>query len=1063
MCIRDSMNTVMDDNKMLTLVSNERIPLTSSMRMIFEISHLKNASPATVSRAGVVFINESDLGWGPFKDKWLASRSDEKERTMLDNLFDRFVPTVFEQYHTNTKLRPVVSVMDINIVQTICFLMEGILNENKGLSRLPNFPEVIERYFAFAVIWAFGGPLSSDGRVDSRAAFSSWWRKEFAHVKMSDNLTVFDYFLDAQDYEWKPWSDLVSPYVHDSDEQLSSVTVPTADTVRMTQLMNFFVDNGKAVMLVGTAGTGKTNLIMSKLRTFKSDSILYRVIAFNARTSSNGLQSVMEQSLEKRSGRTYGPSNRRKLVFFMDDINMPAPDKYGTQESIALLQQHVGYGFWYDRVKLAQKDVVDLRYVAAMNPKSGTFSILDRLLRHFAVFSTNMPDKADLTKIYGQILQGHLAKFSFNVRDQLAPVITAATIELHASMVKDFLPTAVKFHYQWNMREMFNIFQGLCKSMVKLHNEPILMVRLWIHECARTFRDRMPSEDDMHKYDEISTRIIKANCADLDFTEVSAEPLLWAPFFTTKEGDDGVYNETNWDTVSKFLGDKLSEYNETFTRMDLVLFNQAMEHVCRITRITSNPRGNALLVGVGGSGKQSLARLASFINGQDIFQILVTSGYGINEFRTDTQSVYMKAGLKNIPFAFIITDSQIVNQDMLVYLNDMLSSGNVPDMFTQDERDSIIGSCTNEVKAAGKDYSSADVVWDYFINKVRSNLHIVLCFSPVGKNFASWCRQFPALANTTVIDWFHRWPEQALKSVAGRFLAEIDLGGDEMVTKVADFMAMCQEGITATSEEYMSQEKRYCYTTPKSFLELISLYKKLLGKKRSELVENSERLETGIHKIQEAGAQVAALQEVLKRESVEVEEARTKTAQLLEHVSKEKAIVEEQSEIAAVEEAKTNKIVAEVEAFASDCARDLAAAQPLVAEAKAALDSLDKGQISELKNLGKPPEDVAMVAIAVKVLTSPPNSIPPVRARNWAEAKKMMNQVDSFMKQLKDFDADNVPQACVDAIQMYITNPSFDATLIKTKSGAASGLCTCLLYTSPSPRDRTRSRMPSSA
>ena len=216
----------------------------------------------------------------------------------------------------------------------------------------------------------------------------------------------------------------------------------------MTYLMSLFVDNARGVMLVGTAGTGKTNLIMSKLRSLDPEKILFRVVAFNARTSSSGLQAVMEQSLEKRSGRTYGPFNRKKLVFFMDDMNMPAPDKYGTQEAIALLQQHVGYGFWYDRIKIIQKEIVDVRYVGAMNPKSGTFSILDRLLRHFAVFSTNMPDRVDLISIYGQILQAHTKPFSRDVRDTLTTLLTNATIELHYNIAKQFFPTAIKFHYQ---------------------------------------------------------------------------------------------------------------------------------------------------------------------------------------------------------------------------------------------------------------------------------------------------------------------------------------------------------------------------------------------------------------------------------------------------------------------------------------------------------------------------------------------------------------------------------------------------------------------------------------
>lgn len=62
----ESLNTVMDDNKVLTLASNERIALTKHMRLLFEISNLRTATPATVSRAGILYINSQDLGWNPY-------------------------------------------------------------------------------------------------------------------------------------------------------------------------------------------------------------------------------------------------------------------------------------------------------------------------------------------------------------------------------------------------------------------------------------------------------------------------------------------------------------------------------------------------------------------------------------------------------------------------------------------------------------------------------------------------------------------------------------------------------------------------------------------------------------------------------------------------------------------------------------------------------------------------------------------------------------------------------------------------------------------------------------
>ncbi|CAM9821074.1 unnamed protein product, partial [Hapterophycus canaliculatus] len=85
----ESMNTVMDDNKVLTLVSNERIPLSAAMRMIFEIHSLKNATPATVSRAGILFVNETDIGWHPYVESWVQARPMESEKVVLEGLFNR--------------------------------------------------------------------------------------------------------------------------------------------------------------------------------------------------------------------------------------------------------------------------------------------------------------------------------------------------------------------------------------------------------------------------------------------------------------------------------------------------------------------------------------------------------------------------------------------------------------------------------------------------------------------------------------------------------------------------------------------------------------------------------------------------------------------------------------------------------------------------------------------------------------------------------------------------------------------------------------------------------------
>ena len=135
--------------------------------------------------------------------------------------------------------------------------------------------------------------------------------------------------------------------------------------------------------------------------------------------------------------------------------------------------------------------------------------------------------------------------------------------------------------------------------------------------------------------------------------------------------------------------------------MDLVLFEDAMRHVCRISRIIESPGGHALLVGVGGMGKQSLSKLATFVAGYTVFQIVISATYGVNDLRNDLQIIYKKAGLKGEGISFLFTDSQITDERFLVFMNDLLSSGNIPGLFPPEDMDDIINAVRPGVKRSG--------------------------------------------------------------------------------------------------------------------------------------------------------------------------------------------------------------------------------------------------------------------------------------------------------------------------------------------------------------------------
>lgn len=219
----------------------------------------------------------------------------------------------------------------------------------------------------------------------------------------------------------------------------------------------------------------------------------------------------------------------------------------------------------------------------------------------------------------------------------------------------------------------------------------------------------------------------------------------------------------------------------------------AIEHCTRIARILRAERGNALLVGVGGMGKQSLTRLASHVNACKCFQIEITRNYDHNGFFEDLRRVCFNAGGLEDPSVFLFTDTQIVQEEFLEDINNLLNSGEVPNLFESDEYEKCIITVREKAKAAGISDSNRDGIFDFFIRRVRTNLHLVICMSPVGDAFRRRCRMFPSLVNCCIIDWFDKWPREALLSVAERTLKPV--GQLELVEKLSEMCVIVHEVI----------------------------------------------------------------------------------------------------------------------------------------------------------------------------------------------------------------------------------------------------------------------------
>ncbi|XP_030057583.1 dynein axonemal heavy chain 11 [Microcaecilia unicolor] len=1032
----ESLNTVMDDNKVLTLASNERIALTSSMRLLFEIHHLKTATPATVSRAGILYMNPQDLGWNPYVAGWIDTRHHQTEKANLTILFDKYVPPCLEYLRTSC-IKTITPIPENSMVQTLCCLLDCLLipeNIAPDSSR-----EIYELYFVFVCIWAFGGALFQDQLMDYRAEFSCWWIKEMKAVKFPSQGTVFDYYLDHETRKFLPWTDKVPKFEMNSDTSLNDILVYTSETTCLRYFTDFLLAKGKPVMLVGNAGVGKTVFVGDRLSAL-SENYMVAKVPFNYYTTSAVLQRILEKPLEKKAGRNYGPLGNKKLVYFLDDLNMPEVDMYGTVQPHTLIREHIDYGHWYDRQKLTLKEIHNCQYIACMNPTAGSFSINPRLQRHFTVFAVNFPSSDALETIYSKILSFHFQQNTFSsLVVKSGPAMIQAAVWLHKKMVQNFLPTAIKFHYIFNLRDLSSIFQGLLFATPECVKQPIDLIRLWLHESSRVYGDKLVEMKDLEFFARILLDTARKYFEDCVLLQ---HPLIYC-HFANGVGDPCYMPVKEWQTLKKILVEALESYNELNAAMNLVLFEDAMQHVCRISRIMQGSRGYALLVGVGGSGKQSLSRLAAYISSLEVYQITLRNGYGIQDLRSDLANLYIKTGAKNMPTVFLLTDAQVPDERFLVLINDLLASGEVADLFNDDDIDNIISTIRSEVRGLGMN-DTKENCWKFFLDRVRLQLKIILCFSPVGSTLRVRARKFPAIVNCTAIDWFQEWPQEALQSVSRRFIEETEGIQSDVQESISVFMAYAHTSVNQLSAKYLQDERRYNYTTPKSFLEQISLYKNLLAMKCRELSQRMVHLMNGTQKLQTTTAQVEDLKAKLASQEAELQLRNQDAEALITKIGLQTEKVSQEKAIADAEEQKVAAIQEEVSLQQKDCEADLVKAEPALVAATAALNTLNKANLSELKAFPNPPVAVTNITAAVMVLLASKGKVP--KDRSWKASKVFMGKIDDFLQALINYDKEHIHENCLKVIKdLYLKDPEFNPDLVRTKSLAAAGLCSWVI------------------
>ena len=1057
----ENMNTVLDDNMTLCLANGERIKLKTQMRMLFEVNDLDVASPATVSRLGVVFMTPTDLGWAPYVRSWIPREfPEDMPQALRDAVFELFSATMAPGFRFRRLecIEPIATT-EIQTAASLCRLFTALLRgagvKKEGLAPGYKFAahseeenlRVCEVLYGFSYVWTMGGSIASD----AYDKFDEFVKKGLKGTRLGELRwgpgSVYECFPDIANPEvpWRRWNDIVPAFTYDKTQPYFAMVVPTLDTVRFNYLFEVQLAQLYPVFFTGVTGTGKTVVVQDFLN--RASALEYADgvgvtpinVNFSARTSSYAVQSAIEAKLEKKKKTQLGAPAGKRVVIFVDDVNMPTVETYGAQPPVELMRQYADHKGFYDRSKLFWKEIVDTVVVgAAAPPGGGRAKVTPRFTRHFHMLC--LPPASDdvLQTIFSAIFSGWAGLHSPDIRDCTKRVV-AATTETFNRVRDTMRPTPSKSHYTFNLRDVSKVFQGILMIGVKeLGGSPDTLARLWCHECMRVFHDRLTDAADKGTFtalmEELLKRIFSKSGAAWSHAELfEQKSILFVDFLRAAlEDGPGPYEEAlDMKRVVSILDDNLDEYNMSYpTQMKLVFFRDAVEHITRIKRILRQPRGNAMLVGVGGSGKQSLTRMACHMSGVALFQIELVRGYGLNEFREDLKKIMITTGVAGKPVAFLFGDTQIVNEAFLEDISNILNCGEVPGMFASDEASKIIEDLRPVCTALGL-VDTKDNIQRLFVQRVRENLHIVLTMSPVGGALRVRCRQFPSLINCCTIDWFMAWPQDALSSVARRFLENEDLGTPEEKAAISEMCVTLHASVAAFGDRFFAELQRRVYTTPKSYLDLINLYLTMLSEKRTQLDDLRQTLVVGTKKLDETNAMVDGLKTELTKLQPFIDKKTVEAGELLARVTVDKAEAEVIKTRVEKDAAEVKLQADEVKSVKDDVQKDLDVAMPALEKAKKALEKLDKKDIQEVKSFPKPPPAVVVVLEAVCLLLG--------ETMDWDTAKVVMSRA-TFMTELLEYKSGEVDPKILKKLQRYIKDPRCEPDAVGRVSSAAKTL-----------------------
>jgi dynein heavy chain 1, cytosolic len=1080
----ENLNSVLDDNKLLTLPNGERLNLPSNVRVMFEVETLKYATLATVSRCGMVWFSEDVVNPGMMVTHYLEgirkdSFEDLDEDIVIDytpaqalelqkqaaDLLERFLEKDSFIHTVLDEARGYNHIMEFTVTRVLTTLFsllnKAIRNMVEYNAQHVDFPldnQQIEDYMSKKLLLALVWSLTGDCPLLDRKAFGDKIATlaSFTSPPLDGSSSLIDFDVSLPQADWSPWQNEV-PTIEVNTHSITQtdVVIPTLDTVRHEDVLYSWLAEHKPLLLCGPPGSGKTMTLFSALRKLPKMEVVG--LNFSSATTPDLLIKTFEQYCEYKKtlhGVVLSPTQTGKwLVVFCDEINLPAPDKYGTQRAISFLRQLVEHnGFW--RTKEKQWVTLDrIQFVGACNPPTdaGRTPLTLRFLRHAPLIMVDYPGEISLNQIYGTFNNAIL---------KIVPSLRGHSDELTQAMVRFYLESQQRFtakiqpHYVYSPRELTRWVRGVYEAIKPLESLSVEgLVRIWAHEALRLFQDRLVTEEERQWTGQAVRRIAMEFFPNLDEEKALGGPILFSNWLSKH------YVPVDREQLREFVKARLKTFCEEEVDVPLILFNEVLEHVLRIDRVFRQPQGHLILIGVSGSGKTTLSRFVAWMNGLKVFQIKVHGKYSAADFDDDLRDVLRRCGCRGEKICFIMDEANVLDSGFLERMNTLLANAEVPGLFEGDEFTTLMTACREGAQREGLVLDSQEELYKWFTGQIVKNLHVVFTMNPPEEGLSSKAATSPALFNRCVLNWMGDWSDQAFFQVASELTTSVDLDKPNFTAPdtipiayrnlsnpashretIANSMVYIHYSIQRFNDKLRAQQGKVTFLTPRHYLDFVAQFVKLYDEKRGELEEQQRHLNVGLDKLRDTFQQVNELQSSLEKTEAELErkekEANEKLQQMV--VSQTETKLQQEASIELDQALEKQKVM--IQERKAQVEIELAEVLPAVQAAMAAVGNIKKQHLQEVRAMNNPPVNVKNTMAAVVTMLHHAD-----KAESWTATKTIIRQED-FIRQITDYDTKTMLTKSIRRLvqEKYVSDPKFTFELVNKASKACGPLVSWL-------------------